>query len=125
MAKNIVADLPPDPATLDVGDFWTDTGGTGGNQLYVWQGDYFVSASGSADQDVTTADVMLTNPQTREGETTQEDANVNFHTRLSELERTVGDGTTSWDEIAEKPASISALGYDNALDGGTYGKKIL
>ena len=92
MAKNIVADLPPDPAVLEVGDFWTDTGGTGGNQLYVWQGDYFVSASGSADQEVTTADVLLTNPQTREGETTQEDANINFHSRISAMEESIVGG---------------------------------
>ena len=93
MAANYVSDLPPDPAVLQIGDFWTDTGGTAGNQLYVWQGDYFVSASGSADQDITTSDVMLTNPQTREGETTQEDANINFHSRISTMEETVVGGT--------------------------------
>lgn len=94
MAKNIVADLPPDPAELEVGDFWTDTGGTGGNQLYVWQGDYFVSASGSSAQEVTTADVILTNPPdgAREGETTQEDANNNFHSRITEFEVQVDGG---------------------------------
>ena len=94
MAKNIVADLPPDPAALEVGDFWTDTGGNGGNQLYVWQGDYFVSASGSSAQEVTTADVVLTNPPdgTREGETTQEDANNNFHTRITDVETRVDGG---------------------------------
>lgn len=94
MAKNIVADLPPDPATLDIGDFWTDTGGTAGNQLYVWQGEYFVSASGSSAQEVTTADVVLTNPPdgAREGETTQEDANNNFHSRITEVEFQVDGG---------------------------------
>ena len=92
MAENFVSDLPPDPATLEVGDFWTDTGGTGGNQLYVWQGDYFVSASGSAEQEITTADVLLTNPQTREGETTQEDANRTFHSRITACEERVIGG---------------------------------
>ena len=94
MTVNYVSDLPPDTAILEVGDFWTDTGGTGGNQLYVWQGDYFVSASGSSAQEVTTADVMLTNPPdgTREGETTQEDANINFHTRITEGEELVDGG---------------------------------
>ena len=94
MAKNIVADLPPDPAALEVGDFWTDTGGAGGNQLYVWQGDYFVSASGSSAQEVTTADAVLTNPPdgAREGETTQEDANQNFHSRITEVEIRVDGG---------------------------------
>ena len=94
MTVNYVSDLPPDTAMLEVGDFWTDTGGTGGNQLYVWQGDYFVSASGSSAQEVTTADVMLTNPPdgTREGETTQEDANINFHTRITEVEELVDGG---------------------------------
>ena len=92
MAANYVSDLPPDPAVLAVGDFWTDTGGTAGNQLYVWQGDYFVSANGSADQEITTADVMLTNPQTREGEETQEDANINFHSRITAIEERVVGG---------------------------------
>ncbi len=94
MAVNYVSDLPPDTAGLEVGDFWTDTGGTGGNQLYVWQGDYFVSASGSSAQEVTTADVILTNPPdgAREGETTQEDANINFHSRITEVEERVDGG---------------------------------
>lgn len=93
MAVNYVSDLPPDTAILEIGDFWTDTGGQGGNQLYVWQGDYFVSASGSS-TDVTTADVMLTNPPdgARAGETTQEDANQNFHSRITEVEELVDGG---------------------------------
>lgn len=93
MTVNYVSDLPPETNALTVGDFWTDTGGTGGNQLYVWQGDYFVSASGSS-ADVTTADVTLTNPPdgAREGETTQEDANQNFHSRITEVEGLVDGG---------------------------------
>lgn len=92
MTVNYVSDLPPDPATLAVGDFWTDTGGSGGNQLYVWQGDYFVSASGSGTQDITTADVLLTNPPAREGEKTQEDANKTFHSRITACEERVIGG---------------------------------
>lgn len=34
-------------------------------------------------------------------------------------------GLTFWDELLEKPEGISALGYENTVDGGTYGKKIL
>ena len=34
-------------------------------------------------------------------------------------------GLTFWDELLEKPEGISALGYENAVDGGTYGKKII
>jgi len=30
-----------------------------------------------------------------------------------------------WDELLEKPEGISALGYENAVDGGTYGKTIV
>lgn len=30
-----------------------------------------------------------------------------------------------WDELLEKPEGISALGYENAVDGGTYGKSIV
>lgn len=92
MAKNIVSDLPPNPSDLEVGDFWTDTGGSGGNQLFVWQGDYFVSASGYAEQEVTTADVVLTNPTLR-GMTTQEDANKTIDTRLTDLETEIVAGT--------------------------------
>ena len=94
MSTNYVSDLPPETAVLTVGDFWTDTGGTAGNQLYVWQGDYFVSASGSAEQEITTADVSLPNPPDgiREGETTQEDANNNFHSRITEVEVRVDGG---------------------------------
>ena len=91
MSKNIVADLPPNPSELEVGDFWTDTGGTGGNQLFVWQGDFFVSASGYAEQVTTTADVQLTNPTTR-GLTTQEDANLHIEERLSALETEIVAG---------------------------------
>lgn len=92
MSKNIVSDLPPNPADLDLGDFWTDTGGTGGNQLFVWQGDFFVSASGYAEQVTTTADVQLTNPTTR-GATTQEDANAIIEQRLMQLETEIIAGT--------------------------------
>jgi hypothetical protein len=91
MAKNIVADLPPNPSDLEVGDFWTDTGGSGGNQLFVWQGDYFVSASGYAEQETTTADVLLTNPTTR-SMTTQEDANKIIDERLTALETEIVSG---------------------------------
>lgn len=91
MAKNIVADLPPNPADLETGDFWTDTGGSGGNQLFVWQGDYFVSASGYAEQETTTADVLLTNPTTR-GMSTQEDANLYIEQRLTALETEIVAG---------------------------------
>ena len=34
-------------------------------------------------------------------------------------------GLTFWDELLEKPEGISALGYENTVDGGTYGKGIL
>lgn len=34
-------------------------------------------------------------------------------------------GLVFWDEILEKPEGISALGYENAVDGGTYGKGII
>jgi hypothetical protein len=74
-----------------VGDFWTDTGGSGGNQLFVWQGDYFVSASGYAEQVTTTSDVQLTNPTIR-GMTTQEDANFNINERLDALETEIVAG---------------------------------
>ena len=30
-------------------------------------------------------------------------------------------GFTFWDEIMEKPEGISTLGYENTVDGGTYG----
>jgi hypothetical protein len=30
-----------------------------------------------------------------------------------------------WDELLEKPEGISTLGYENTVDGGTYGKKIV
>lgn len=92
MSKNIVSDLPPNPADLELGDFWTDTGGTGGNQLFVWQGDFFVSASGYAEQVTTTADVKLTNPIAR-GVSTQEDANQLIEQRLSQLETEIIAGT--------------------------------
>ena len=92
MSKNIVSDLPPNPVDLELGDFWTDTGGTGGNQLFVWQGDFFVSASGYAEQVTTTADVQLTNPIAR-GVTTQEDANHLIEQRLSQLETEIIAGT--------------------------------
>ena len=92
MSKNIVSDLPPNPADLELGDFWTDTGGTGGNQLFVWQGDFFVSASGYAEQVTTTADVQLTNPIAR-GVATQEDANQLIEQRLSQLETEIIAGT--------------------------------
>ena len=92
MSKNIVSDLPPNPADLELGDFWTDTGGTGGNQLFVWQGDFFVSASGYAEQETTTADVMLTNPIIR-GATTQEDANSIIDQRISALETEIVAGS--------------------------------
>lgn len=91
MAKNIVSDLPPNPVDLEIGDFWTDTGGSGGNQLFIWQGDYFVSASGYAEQVTTTADVLLTNPISR-GATTQEDANQIIDTRLTALETEIVAG---------------------------------
>lgn len=91
MSKNFVSDLPPNPADLELGDFWTDTGGTGGNQLFVWQGDFFVSASGYAEQVTTTADVQLTNPTTR-GLTTQEDANLLIEQRLATLETEIVAG---------------------------------
>lgn len=55
----------------------------------------WVSTSGGGAAEVTTADVMLTNPQTREGETTQEDANQNFHSRISAMEETVIGGVYS------------------------------
>jgi hypothetical protein len=32
----------------------------------------------------------------------------------------VGGSNFSWDQIKEKPDSISALGYQNTVDGGTY-----
>lgn len=92
MSKNIVSDLPPPPEDVEVGDFWTDTGGTGGNQLFVWQGDFYVSASGYAEQVTTTADVQLTNPVTREV-TTQEDANKLIETRLTALETEIVGGS--------------------------------
>ena len=92
MSKNIVSDLPPNPVDLELGDFWTDTGGTGGNQLFVWQGDFFVSASGYAEQETTTADVMLTNPIIR-GATTQEDANLIIDQRISALETEIVAGS--------------------------------
>lgn len=34
-------------------------------------------------------------------------------------------GLTFWDELLEKPEGISALGYENTVDGGTYGKRIV
>ena len=37
----------------------------------------------------------------------------------------LGDVAADWDNITNKPESISELGYNNALDGGTYGKIIL
>lgn len=92
MSKNIVSDLPPNPADLDVGDFWTDTGGSGGNQLFVWQGDFFVSASGYAEQETTTADVLLTNPTVR-GLATQEDANGAIELRITDLETEIVAGS--------------------------------
>ena len=91
MSKNIVSDLPPPPEDVEVGDFWTDTGGTGGNQLFVWQGDFYVSASGYAEQVTTTADLQLTNPIAR-GANTQEDANSLIDERLSALETEIVAG---------------------------------
>ena len=34
-------------------------------------------------------------------------------------------GLVFWEEILEKPEGISTLGYENTVDGGTYGKGIL
>ena len=94
MAKNIVADLPPDPADLEVGDFWTDTGGTGGNQLYVWQGDYFVSATGSAEREITTADVRTTEDPVAKAAELENQKQVNhfFDSRITACETEVVGG---------------------------------
>lgn len=94
MAANYVSDLPPDPANLEVGDFWTDTGGTGGNQLFVWQGDYFVSASGSAEKTITTEDVMtVADPVAKANElNNQKEVNHFFDSRITACETEVVGG---------------------------------
>ncbi len=37
----------------------------------------------------------------------------------------IGSVSTDWSALTNKPESISELGYNNAVDGGTYGKKII
>ena len=88
MSATIGAAFPPDPVP---GQLHFDNAQTG--ELYVFsETGVWVSTSGGGTVEVTTADVMLTNPQQRAGETTQEDANYNFHSRIEALETEINGG---------------------------------
>lgn len=89
MSATIGSPFPPSPSP---GDLHFDNFQTG--ELYVFsETGVWVSCSGGGAAEITTADVTLTNPQTREGETTQEDANQTFHSRIAALEDTIVGGT--------------------------------
>ena len=91
MSATIGATFPPNPVP---GQLHFDNANTG--ELYVFsETGVWVSTSGGGAVEVTTADVQLTNPQARSGETTQEDANYNFHSRISDLENEINGGTYS------------------------------
>ena len=91
MSATIGAAFPPDPVP---GQLHFDNANTG--ELYVFsETGVWVSTSGGGMVEVTTADVMLTNPQQRSGETTQEDANYTFHSRIEALETEINGGTYS------------------------------
>jgi hypothetical protein len=91
MSATIGATFPPNPVP---GQLHFDNANTG--ELYVFsETGVWVSTSGGGAVEVTTADVQLTNPQTREGEQTQEDANQTFHSRIETLETEINGGTYS------------------------------
>ena len=88
MSATIGSAFPENPVP---GQLHFDNANTG--ELYVFsETGVWVSCSGSGAAEITTADVALTNPQTREGETTQEDANETFHSRIASLEETIVGG---------------------------------
>jgi hypothetical protein len=78
---------------------------------------------------VTTADVLLTNPQ-RATFTTQEDANQWFHDEIVDLNTSGGGGggtatNVEWDDILNKPQPIKDLAAENTpkqsfVAGGRY-----
>ena len=49
---------------------------------------------------------------------TQKDANEYVYRRLEDIES--GVSNISWDEIADKPAQIDALGNHNIITGGSF-----
>lgn len=88
MSASIGATFPADPVP---GQLHFDNANTG--ELYVFsETGVWVSCSGGGSTEITTADVVLTNPQTREGETTQEDANQTFGSRIEALETSISGG---------------------------------
>ena len=89
MSATIGSAFPENPVP---GQLHFDNANTG--ELYVFsETGVWVSCSGGGAADITTADVSLTNPQTREGEETQEDANKTFHSRIEAIETSISGGT--------------------------------